>query len=296
MLFEDNPVPVIDPFTGQPQINPATNEPLLQHDRMVTSRNNVIYLENVPVFYWPVMKNDVEQSSFYIRQARFKSDRIFGEQILVDWDAYQILGLKRLPGTDWTFSTDYFSARGPALGTAYKWKGSELFGLQGPYNGFVDAWGIHDHGLDTLGSDRMNLLPEPDIANRYKVLARHRQYLQNNFQLTGEFGLISDRNFLEQYFEREWDQAKDYDTDLGLKQYRGNSTWEVYGSRGSTTGSPRRNGCLGRITTGSASRSSTIGSPGTSTPAWPTPTCGSPPSRPIPASRPSSPGCRGKPT
>lgn len=97
VLFEDNPVPVIDPFTGQPQINPATNEPLLQHDRMVTSRNNVIYLENVPVFYWPVMKNDVEQSSFYIRQARFKSDRIFGEQILVDWDAYQILGLKHCP-------------------------------------------------------------------------------------------------------------------------------------------------------------------------------------------------------
>ena len=47
----------------------------------------------------------------------------------------------------------------------------------------------------------MNLLPEPDRDNRYKVLARHRQYLENNFQLTGEFGLISDRNFLEQYFE-----------------------------------------------------------------------------------------------
>ena len=88
----------------------------MQHDRTVTSRNNFLFVENVPVFYWPVIKNDVEQSNFYIRQARFKSDHIFGQQFLVDWDAYQVFGLKRLPGTDWTFSTDYFTARGPAAG------------------------------------------------------------------------------------------------------------------------------------------------------------------------------------
>jgi len=230
MLFEDNQVPVVDPFTKQPQVDPQTGEAVMQHDRLVTSRNNFVFIDNVPVFYWPVIKNDIEQSDFYIRQARFKSDKIFGQQFLIDWDAYQVFGLKRLPGTDWTFSTDYFTNRGPALGTAYRWRGSELFGLQGPHNGFLDAWGIHDKGLDTLGSDRMNLLPEPDRTDRYKVLARHRQYLNNNFQFTGEAGLISDRNFLEQYFEREWDQSKDYDTDLMLKQYRGNSTWNIMGS------------------------------------------------------------------
>ena len=231
MLFEDNEVPLVDPVTKQPQIDPESGEAVMQHDRTVTSRNNLIYVQNVPVFYWPVIHNDVEQSNFYIRQARFKSDHIFGQQFLIDWDAYQVFGLKRLPGTDWTFSTDYFTVRGPAAGTAYRWRGSELFGLEGPYNGFIDAWGIHDHGVDTLGSDRMDLLPEPDRDNRYKVLGRHRQYLINNFQLTGEFGLISDRNFLEQYFEREWDQSKDYDTELMLKQYRGNSTWDVMGTR-----------------------------------------------------------------
>ena len=115
-LFEDNEVPVIDPVTNQPQIDPVTQEPVMQHDRTVTSRNNFLFVENVPVFYWPVIKNDVEQSNFYIRQARFKSDHIFGQQFLVDWDAYQVFGLKRRPGTDWTFSTDYFTARGPASG------------------------------------------------------------------------------------------------------------------------------------------------------------------------------------
>ena len=230
VIFEDKEVPVTDPATGTPQVDPATGQPVVAHDRLVTSRNNFIFIENVPVFYWPVIKNDVEQTNFYLRQVRYKSDHIFGQQLLLDWDVYQLLGMKRPAGTDWTFSTDYFSARGPALGTAYRWHGSDFFGLNGPYNGFIDAWGIHDHGLDTLGSDRMNLLPEPDITNRYKVLGRHRQYLSNNFQFTGEVGLISDRNFLEQYFEREWDQSKDYDTELMLKQYRGNSTWDVMGS------------------------------------------------------------------
>ncbi len=34
----------------------------------------------------------------------------------------------------------------------------------------------------------------------------------------GELGLISDRNFLEQYFEREWDDQKDQITGIELKR------------------------------------------------------------------------------
>ena len=62
------------------------------------------------------------------------------------------------------------------------------------------------------------------------MLAQHRQLLPNDFQLTGEVGLISDFNFLEQYFEREWDQLKDESTDLELKQYYDNTSWSIYGA------------------------------------------------------------------
>ena len=61
-------------------------------------------------------------------------------------------------------------------------------------------------------------------------MAAPQSCLPNNFQLTGEVGLISDFNFLEQYFEREYDQLKDQTTDFELKQYRDNSTWSVVGS------------------------------------------------------------------
>ncbi len=49
----------------------------------------------------------------------------------------------------------------------------------------------------------------PEKSYRGRVFWQHRSLLPNNFQLTGEVGLISDFNFLEQYFEREYDQLKD---------------------------------------------------------------------------------------
>ncbi|MBI2824542.1 MAG: hypothetical protein HYX69_07645 [Planctomycetia bacterium] len=230
IFFQDEQAPVLDPFTGAPQVDAQTGEPLVTGERLLNSRNNLVFIGNVPVFYWPTFTTDLQDSSFFIRRARFKNDRIFGNQFFVDFDAYQMLGIDPLPGTDWTLSTDYFTKRGPAVGSAFRWQGADLFGVPGPFSGFVDGWGIRDHGLDTLGSDRKNLLPEPDRDPRGRVLARHRQYLPYNLRLTGEFGLISDRNFLEQYFEREWDQNKDYDTDLELKQFRDNMSWSVTGS------------------------------------------------------------------
>jgi hypothetical protein len=52
--------------------------------------------------------------------------------------------------------------------------------------------------------------------------------MPNNFQLTGELGLISDRNFIEQYYEAEWDTRKDQTTDLELKQIVGDHSWSAY--------------------------------------------------------------------
>ncbi len=40
-------------------------------------------------------------------------------------------------------------------------------------------------------------------------------------------GLISDRNFLEQYYEQEWDEEKDETTGVELLQQRGDHSWSV---------------------------------------------------------------------
>ena len=107
--------PLVDPFTNQPQVNPATGELLVEHQLLATSQNNFIYVGGVPIFYWPVIATDLTEPTYYLTGARFKNDRVFGTGVLLDWDLYQLLGIaNKPPGSKWTLSTDYLSLRGPA--------------------------------------------------------------------------------------------------------------------------------------------------------------------------------------
>jgi hypothetical protein len=226
IALQDVQTPIMNPFTGQPEIDPVTGELAVDHQLLATARNNLLYVGGFPVFYWPVMATDVTKPSYYVDQISLKNDSVFGFQTLIDFDLYQLLGMANAPaGTEWTLSTDYLSERGMGLGTEFSYERDGLLGLPGPYDGFLDAWGIHDTGLDNLGADRRAVVPATE--DRGRILWRHRHYLPDGYQLTGELGLISDRNFLEQYYEQEWDQEKDQITGLELKRYGDNSSWSV---------------------------------------------------------------------
>lgn len=189
------------------------------------ARHNFVYLEGLPVFYWPILNTNIETSSFYLSGLKYKQDRIFGNQIMLDWDAYQVLGLQGIDGTRWNFSTDYLSKRGFALGTNFQYNVPNLW--MGPAKGYLDAWGLRDKGLDYIGSDRSDLTPESDTRGR--LIFRHRQYLTPDTEFWAEAGVVSDRNFLEQYFEQEWDTQKDYSTALRLRQYYDQQMFDLWG-------------------------------------------------------------------
>jgi hypothetical protein len=145
-----------------------------------------------------------------------KNDNVFGTQVYTTFDPFQLLGIENPPeGTDWDLSLDYLSERGIGHGSKFAWQQPDLFGVGGPAAGFIDYWGIQDHGHDNLGADRRDLFPEKDY--RYRLLGRNRWELGNDWRLTAELGWISDRNFLQQYFENEWDRFKDESTGLELK-------------------------------------------------------------------------------
>ncbi|HEY2412106.1 MAG TPA: hypothetical protein VGI40_07680 [Pirellulaceae bacterium] len=224
---DDLQTPVVDPFTNQPLLN-ANGEPQVAHQMLATSRNNLIYVGGVPVFYWPTIATDLTEPTYYISGVRLKNDRVFGTGPMIDWNMYQLLGIQnKPPGNNWTLSTDYFNLRGPALGTTYNYQGDTFLGIPGPYKGFIDAYGIYDTGHDNLGFGWRDLaVPDP---LRGRVLGRHRQDVGNGWQFTGELGLVSDRNFLEQYFEYEWDTFKDESTDADLHRIVGNSSFEITG-------------------------------------------------------------------
>lgn len=191
-----------------------------------TANNNFVYYGGIPFFYWPTFNTDLSKPSFYLSSLKFKNDDIFGFQAYAESDVYQLLGIDGPEGTNLRLSTDYLSKRGPAIGTRFDYnRPTLLFGAPGV--GFSDTWFIYDEGLDVLGTDRVNLTPEATIRGR--MLSRHRLFLSPNWELIGETGWISDRNFLEQFFEEEWDREKDMSTALRLRRYNGNRMFDIWG-------------------------------------------------------------------
>ncbi|MCA9102878.1 MAG: LPS-assembly protein LptD [Planctomycetales bacterium] len=228
IYFEESDVPLIDRRTGAPVFD-AAGEQLTDKRRLVTSRNNVLYLDRVPVFYWPTIATNLEDPDLYIRRILIRNDNVFGTQVLTDWNAYQLFGIEHpIEGTKWDISLDYLSDRGPAIGTSVRYdRDNGFFGLPGPNFGFADLWAINDDGHDNLGLGRRDLIPDRQFRNR--IFSRHRQYLPGDYQLTIESGWISDDNFLEQYYENEWDEFKDQTTDVELKRYVDNRSWSLLG-------------------------------------------------------------------
>jgi hypothetical protein len=229
MGFQDIQYQAIDPVTGVPEIDPRTRVPRIKHQRLATSRSSVLYLGRVPVFYWPTLATDLEQPQYYINNFSVKNDSVFGTQILTGLDAYQLLGIRNPPaGTNWDISLDYLSKRGFGYGTSFDYDRPGLLTIPGPTKGRLDAWFIDDSGTDNLGRLLRSVPPEVDYRGR--VFWNHRQQLPRNFTLSAELGWISDRNFLDQYFEREWDLWKDQSTDIQLEQTFDNQSWSVLAS------------------------------------------------------------------
>lgn len=220
VTLEDYEYPALDPLTAQPLIDRVTGDPIVQHQRLAASRNNWVYVAGMPVFYWPRFRTDFTQPAFYVDSVSVGNDNVFGTQVRVDLNMYQLFGIGNpIAGTKWTSSVDYLSERGWGLGNHFEYEVEQFARLRGPTYGVIDAWGIGEQGLDNLGADRRALVPEEDFRGR--LLWQHRQRLWSGWQITGEIGAISDRNFLEQYYELEWDQWKDQTTGLELKRITG---------------------------------------------------------------------------
>ena len=211
-----------------PGVDPLTGSESVEHQFLADSRNNFVYLHGLPVFYWPRLSTDLRKPTFYVDQVRIKNDSVFGTQLLTDWDMYQLLGVRNpIEGTDWTSSLDLMSERGVGGGTIFRYERDRLGSWETPNYGEVDAWGILDGGLDNLGEDRRAVPLEEEYRGR--VRWHHRQFLGNGYELSAELGVISDRNFLEEYYEYEWDRFKDQTTDLMLSRSIENRSWSVFG-------------------------------------------------------------------
>ena len=214
-----NPYPWIAPDPGDPNGGSAM---------WVSSFNNRFLINDFPIFATPYLSAPAEDPQIPLRDARFNQDRIFGTQIGLTWNVEALFGLDLPPNTDVSLLTDYYSDRGPLLGGLANYVGAtELFGMPTLYNGMANLTYIHDSGRDNLGLDRRSL--PVDGASRGQATWRNRLRMPGNYWLRSEIGYLSDRNYLEQYDENDWDQGKDHETLIEFGQQVDNLTWSLLG-------------------------------------------------------------------
>jgi hypothetical protein len=209
---------------GKQVYNRKTGEPESEPQRIFHGENAFLELENVPIFYSPFIQGDANDPFGPLQNIVFRNDRIFGTQFYTTFNMYNLLGLDPVPGTRWRLYLDYLSRRGPAAGTDYEYGGHDLFDLPGKYVGLVKLFGVNDDATDKLGGFRDDN-PEHHPMNRGRFLFRHSQELPDDFTVQTQISVLSDKNFLEEYYKDEFDRDINQETFLYVKQQRDNWAW-----------------------------------------------------------------------
>ena len=204
----------VDPSTGRPRTT-----------QYITSTNNTLFVEEVPVFYLPRLSGSVEEFPFPLKSASLGFSGVYGTEINTAWSVDKLFGFDLPPGVEWDLLLNGYTNRGPAIGTSGNYDlDGQVFGLPTHITGDALLYYVYDTGTDQLGLGR-NSLPFPD-ANRGRALHRNRLEFPFGVSLSSELSyfLNDDRNFLQQYYEPEFIRGKDQENLANLAVQNDNVT------------------------------------------------------------------------
>jgi hypothetical protein len=225
-------------------VDPKTGKEEIEEQRIVRTFNAVPWLEGIPIFYWPYLQCDATDPLGPLHSIGGGYSKIFGIEAFVTWNGYDLLGIDPGQGTHWYLNTDYMSLRGPAMGTDYTINNygdpaRRLFDVAGKYEINVKGYFINDSGVDVLGGNRgqfevygdpnnPSILPitHPDWRGRF-LAQLNWQEMPDGFSILGQVAAISDRNFLDQYFNQDWLNGANEETFAQVKQQKDDWAWDV---------------------------------------------------------------------
>ncbi|MDQ7779104.1 MAG: LPS assembly protein LptD [Planctomycetota bacterium] len=184
-----------------------------------------------PIFYWPMYFLRLGQGS-PLRNFKFEKSGRYGVTVKTKW-GFDLNRYRRDANGEierdedgapkekrWgrlLFDIDYFSMRGTGYGPGleYEWE---------DYEGLIQTYYIRDRGPDDKDKFGRRFLPLED-RDRGRAKLYHRHYLDSLVQglrMDMELSYVSDRNFLEEFFEREFKESKEQESYLYLRYVNGN--------------------------------------------------------------------------
>jgi hypothetical protein len=178
-------------------------------------RHATLNVGGLPLAYWPFVQGRVDVGETALRSLRVGYSGDFGAEIETSWSLFHLLGIEAPEGVDAALRLDEFTDRGPAAGIEARYERDAYYGLLRTYH-------IADGGEDDLGRDREDF---SGSGIRGRFLLRHRHFLEDDWQLSFELSHITDRGFLEEFFESEFNDEKEQETLIHLKRQREN--WAV---------------------------------------------------------------------
>ena len=214
----------LDRRVSQPLGN---SEPKIR--QVVVAENNYIAIRNVPAFYWPWLAADVEDPTFYIKNLSYGNSRRNGHTVKTLWDPFQILNIRRPDGVDGDVNITWMEKRGLGHGASFRYARPSFCSLPGPAQGDFTYWGLHDRGKDQLGGIRDSVgFPH---SYRYRLHWLHEQqlelsmpFLAGPWNFRAEIGKVSDRNFLNSFFNPAWHTEENATTAIDLTRRERNQS------------------------------------------------------------------------
>jgi hypothetical protein len=222
--IEDRTTPMKSIFGAQ-VYDRQTGQPLEAKQTIINGENVFIEFESLPIFYLPHIEADARDPLGPLQDINFGYSRIFGMQFGVTLNMYQLLGIQQPPNTGWKLNLDYLSYRGPGVGSSFDTANKDFFGLPAKQTISVLSYAIYDRNFDILGGPRpQNDFSPPDFRGRLTI-RDNVQDLPEGFSIQSQVSALSDRNFLEQYFKREFDLEPNQATFVYVKEQQDN--WAV---------------------------------------------------------------------
>ncbi|MHC4871049.1 MAG: LPS-assembly protein LptD [Planctomycetota bacterium] len=203
----------------------------LKRNEKVESWHNVLWIGRVPVFYLPYIIKDLRYDWPWMRLAAGNSGK-WGPYALSTW------GIDLDPSDKsyfrpekLFFDLDWRKDRGFAGGIDLKYE----MGFKDSY-GKIDTYYLKETEIsraDDLDRAKDDTEYGDTYADdeRWKVEWEHYQDLGNNWDLRAEANVYSDRDFLYEYFRKEYNEDKEPETAVNIRKLEEHFVFEMVGKK-----------------------------------------------------------------